>query len=182
MSVGLFFQLLVCAASLALCMVGIEKSGLSSTNFFLAMAGVVTTVTSTYIYCFLSENVASDLSAIGSIFYDCEWYRLPVKQQKLFGVAIQRAQKSFRMTGLGLVECSLRVFTSVSTCFHICHQDIHEHDRGIELTVCVDCLDYARCLVLLYHDARLQVNDASWCNERARMIYSICLAKHNKAE
>lgn len=128
MSVGLFFQLLVCAASLAVCMVGMEKSELFSMSFFLALAGLSTAISSTYIYCFLSENVTNELSAIGGIFYDCEWYRLPVKQQKLFGVAIQRAQKPFRMTGLGLVECSLRVFTSVSVRFSAWLKDIDNID------------------------------------------------------
>lgn len=114
MSVGLFFQLLVCAASIAVYMVGMEKSVPFSMGFFLGLCGFVTVITTTYVYCFLSENVSSDLEAIGDGFYDYEWYQLSARQQQLFGLTIQRAQKAFRMNGLGLVECSLRVYASVS--------------------------------------------------------------------
>lgn len=113
MSVGLFFQLLVCAGSLAIYMVGMDRSGVLSMNFCLALCGLVTIIASTYIYCFLSEGVTSELGAVGDIFYEYPWHQLPAKQQQLFILPIQRARKEFRMTGLGLVECSLRVFASV---------------------------------------------------------------------
>lgn len=114
MSVGLFFQLLICAVSLAVYMMGMETSKAFGLTFFVSISGIVNNLTATYIYCLLSENVTLDLGMIGNNFYDCAWYQLPVRQQRLFAVPIQWAQLEFRMTGLGWVECSLRVFTAVS--------------------------------------------------------------------
>lgn len=68
------------------------------------------------ISCVFSEVITHDLCTIADIFYGYAWYRLPVKQQKLFILPIQRANKALRLTGLGLVDCSLRVFASVSYC------------------------------------------------------------------
>lgn len=114
MSVGLFFQLLICAVSLAVYMMGMETSQVFGLTFFISISGIINNLTATYIYCMLSENATLDLGKIGNIFFNCAWYQLPVKQQKLFVMPIQRGQIEFRMTGLGLVKCSLRVFTAVS--------------------------------------------------------------------
>lgn len=113
MNGGLFFQLLICAVCLAVYLVEIEKHHAISMRFLVSIFGVITIVAPTYVYCFLSENVTHDLATIGDIFYNFTWYRLPIKQQKLINFAIMRALKNYRMTGFGLVECSLRVFTSV---------------------------------------------------------------------
>lgn len=113
MSAGLFFQLLVCAVSLAVYMIGIESNSNFSVSFLVSIVGLTDTILSTYAYCFLSEYVTYELSSIGDHFYNGAWYRLPVKQQQLFILPIQRAQLEFRINGLGIVECSLRVFASV---------------------------------------------------------------------
>lgn len=115
MSVGLFFQLLVSAVSLAIYMFGIESNGNLSVSFFISIIGLTSVITTTYIFCFLSEYVTYKLSDIGDHFYNCAWYNLPVKQQKMFILPIQRAQVEFRINGLGLVECSLNVFSSVNS-------------------------------------------------------------------
>lgn len=114
MSVGFFFQLLVHAISLAVYMLGIETNNSHNASFFISMIGVIVTTTTTYIYCFLSEFVTHELAVIGDYFYDCAWYYLPARQQKLFIMPIQRTHLEFRMTGLGIVQCSLGVFSSVN--------------------------------------------------------------------
>lgn len=121
MGVGLFFQLLICALSLAAYMIAVQPNtfpGLKSTE---SITGIINVLTATYIYCLLSENVTLDLSSIGSIFYNCDWYRLRPKEQQLLALPIQRGHREYRMTGLGLVECSLRVFMAVSA---ICLQPL----------------------------------------------------------
>lgn len=112
MSTGLFFQLLVCAVCIAVYMFGIE-SNVNPMIIVVSILGLAISLLSTYAYCFLSEFVTYKLSDIGDHFYNCAWYRLPIKHQKLLVLPIQRAQVEFRITGLGLVECSLRVFSSV---------------------------------------------------------------------
>lgn len=54
-----------------------------------------------------------DLHGIGDVFYNCEWHRLPIKQQKLFLYPIQRSQKAIRLRGFGIIDCSLSFFSSV---------------------------------------------------------------------
>lgn len=113
MSASLFFQLAICAVTFALYLFGFEAGFVIDMSLFVKIAGFLTIAAMTFVYCYFSEGATHDLAAIGGIFYDCAWYRLPLKQQMLLIVSIQRAQKSYRMNGLGLVECSLRTFASV---------------------------------------------------------------------
>lgn len=104
-------------------MVAMTSNPHLNVNFGVMLFGLCVTILSIYILCFLSENVTNTLEAIGDIFYNSAWYRLPPKQQELFIVPIQRAQINFRLSGIGIVECSLKVFLSVrrfrfcSSCF-----------------------------------------------------------------
>lgn len=113
MSAALFYQLLVCAISLAVYMVSIETNRLFSLGFLITMTGIVNTILSTYIYCLFAENVSRKLFETGDIFYDYVWYQLPAEQQHLFAMAILRARMGFYFTGFGLIKCSLEVFTTV---------------------------------------------------------------------
>lgn len=79
--------------------------------------GMITTIINLLvqlvIYCAFSEKVTNDLFESGDLFYESPWYRLPVKLQKLYILPVQRSQKEFRLSGLGIIECSLGVFASV---------------------------------------------------------------------
>lgn len=98
-------------------MIGFATSRLFSMGFFVLLAGIMINIVSTYIYCFFAENVTQKLGATGDIFYEYLWYELPLKQRLAFAVPIHRAQKEFHFTGLGLVDCSLEVFTTVEAFF-----------------------------------------------------------------
>lgn len=67
-----------------------------------------------FTYCLLSERITSDLLEIGDVFYNSVWYRLPFKEQRLLVIPIGRAQRVFRLSGLGLINCSLAVFLTVT--------------------------------------------------------------------
>lgn len=120
MSIGLFFQLLICAVSLAVYMLAITSNPSPTVNFFVMLVGLTVTLTSTYIYCYLSENITTTLTEVGDIFYHFNWYNLPPRQQKLLMLPIQRAHIELRLTGLGIVNVSLGVFLSVR--FVILHE------------------------------------------------------------
>lgn len=113
MSTVLFFQLLFTATAIAICMFAIGSNTLFGISSITSMIALTTVAAPTFILCLLSENLTADLHGIGNNYYSCAWYRLTAKQQQLFVLPIQRSQKEFRMTGLGLVDCSLRVFSSV---------------------------------------------------------------------
>lgn len=118
MSATLFFLLLLYAVTIAAFMIDvmgtINSFGLT---FFATLTGLLNILMQMIIYCQLSENVTLDLLAAGDIFYESLWYRLPVRVQKLYMLPIQRSQREFRVTGLGIIECSLRVFASVRFTF-----------------------------------------------------------------
>lgn len=61
----------------------------------------------------------TDLLEIGDIFYNSAWYRLPIKEQRLLALPIQRSQREFRLSGLGFLDCSLAVYSSVKLLFSI---------------------------------------------------------------
>lgn len=116
-SIGLFFQLLVCATSLAIYMIAIASNPTPTMNFFIMLIGLSLTISSASVFCYFSENLTTSLEVIGDVFYDFAWYRLPSRQQGLIKLPIQRAQINFRLTGLGIIECSLGVLLKVSIFF-----------------------------------------------------------------
>lgn len=113
MSVILFLLLLSYAVTIAICLTALNLVEPFGVAFFGFVASCFNLLMQLIIYCAFSENVTTDLYATGDIFYEFPWYRLPVDLQKLFILGILRAQSEFRLTGLGIIECSLKVFASV---------------------------------------------------------------------
>lgn len=109
----LFYQLLVCAVIIAFNLFGLETATLDM-HTFLAAAELIDTVILTYIYCYLSEQITSDLVDIGDIFYGSDWYGMPVKFQKLVALPILRSQREIQLSGLELIDCTLTIYLSVS--------------------------------------------------------------------
>lgn len=61
-----------------------------------------------------SENLTTKSYDIANITYlDLQWYNLTVSQQKLLVLPIIRAQKTFRLEGFGILDCSLEMFLKV---------------------------------------------------------------------
>lgn len=91
----------------------IETNVAPSFQILIAFCDMLTLVGLSFIYFYFSERFTSNLLEIGEIFYHSSWYRLPKKQQNQVLLPIQRAQREFRLKGLGLFNCSLPVFLSV---------------------------------------------------------------------
>lgn len=111
MSAPLFYQLLLCAVDLAVFLFAIQVNGILQA--IICVEAMLSVLVPTYIYCFLSEMVTIDLYAIGDHFFNFPWYLLPAKHQLLFQWPIQRSQSEYRLMGMGMVECSLGVFSAV---------------------------------------------------------------------
>lgn len=97
----------------------IETNDALSFPIIVALADVITLVGLSFIYFYVSERITSKMMEIGDIFYHSAWYRLPTKQQSCLILPIQRAQREFRLRGLGLYDCSLPVFFSVWQSFYL---------------------------------------------------------------
>lgn len=114
MSVVIFFQMLFSAIELASFIFAIdEKKGMNLMNG-TAILGGCCILMPTFLFCKLSDNVTASMQMIADAFYECSWYCLSAKQQTVFLLPIQRAEKKFRINGLGMVDCSLAIFASVN--------------------------------------------------------------------
>lgn len=113
MSGILFVILLSYAVTIAVCLVGLEIVEPFGVAFFGLIASISSLLTQMVIYCAFSENMTNDLYSTGDLFYESPWYRLSPTLQKLYILPIARLHREFRLTGLGIIECSLRIFASV---------------------------------------------------------------------
>lgn len=118
----LFYMLLACSVVVAFNLAGLDATSAFTVELMMTLYNLSCVLAMTFVYCYLSEDITSILDNIGHTFYESIWYEWPVEQQKFVIAPIQRAQKSFRLKSLGLIDCSLNVFSSV--CFHIFSREI----------------------------------------------------------
>lgn len=113
MGIILFILLVSYGVIIAIFLFGLELVDIYRVEAFGLMIALGNLLTQLVIYCAFSENVTTNLLSTGDFFYGSPWYRLPVHFQKVYIFSIRRAQREFRLTGLGIIECSLGVFASV---------------------------------------------------------------------
>lgn len=114
MGVVYFCQLLVCALTVALSLSSLQTNDLVSYDTIVSTYELLWMLSIAFIYCFLSSQATAYLLKVKDSFYGCDWFMLPVKQQQLFILPMQRAQREFCFHGLGLVDCSLGTFGKVT--------------------------------------------------------------------
>lgn len=113
MEVTLFNITVICTICIAFNLLAVELNDSINLGLLIAFADMAFVMAITGVYFFHSEWITSDLLEIGDNFYNSAWYLLPVKQQRLLALPIQRAEREFRLKGLGLFECSQAAFLSV---------------------------------------------------------------------
>lgn len=109
----LFYQLLLCAINLALLMFGIDTKDTADFDTLVLILATFCLLPPTFFYCHQSENITTNLLSVTDSFYNYAWYQLPVQHQQYFRLPIQRSQTAFRLSGYGIVDCSLERFASV---------------------------------------------------------------------
>lgn len=126
----LFSQLLVCAVVAALNLFALQSSDFISYDTLISTYIMVIVIVVTFVYCHLSSQTTTYLLSVNDIIYDCDWFMLPMKQQKLIILPMQRSQRAFYFNGLGLVNCSSMTFLSVgfsdylfNIWIFLCYQD-----------------------------------------------------------
>lgn len=112
----LFNITFTCIIAIAFNLFVVESSDGLSFETVSALVDISMIVGLSFAYFYFSERITTDLLEICDIFYNALWYRLPARQQKLFMLAIQRGQREVRLTGLGLFDCSMPIFSRV--CMH----------------------------------------------------------------
>lgn len=113
MSGIIFIVLLSCVLFLVLMLLKMDQFTTITYDSISIFDALLTYSIICYVYCRFSENITSKSLEIGDIVYNSLWYKMPLKEQKLIILMIQRSQKEFRLSGLGLVDCSLATFLAV---------------------------------------------------------------------
>lgn len=115
MTMILFAMTVSCTTGIALDLLAIEMNNYFGFGIMTTIIDLLLMLGIMFTYSCLSELISSDLIEIGDFFYNFAWYQLlPVEKQKLLVLPIQRAQREVRLSGLGLCDCSLEVFSKVS--------------------------------------------------------------------
>lgn len=113
MGMILFALTLLCTIDMALNLRALEVNVAFSVEMLNTFVNFSMVIALTFAHYYFSEQITTDLLAIGEILYNSTWYELPVKQQRLIALPIQRAQREIRLRSLELFDCSLPVFSSV---------------------------------------------------------------------
>lgn len=113
MKAVLFNLTFACVIVIASNLLVVELNESINVEMMVAFVNLIVITVMTFAHFYLAEKITSDLLSIGDLFYNSAWYRLPIKQQKLLVLPIQRAQRELRLKCLGLFNCSMPVFSSV---------------------------------------------------------------------
>lgn len=117
MSCNLFNIYLICIILLALVLFYLDQSTEFDFTVLFIFECLITFLITCYIYSYYSEEITAKSFGVGDDIYDSLWYRLPLEQQKAIILIIDRSQREFRLTGLGMVDCSLATFLAVIILF-----------------------------------------------------------------
>lgn len=90
-----------------------ESSDTMSLQTLVGTSALMCLLPLNFAYCYYAEMVCTSLFEVRLIFYSSAWYKLPVKQQQFIILPVQRAGRKMRFKCLGLVECSLAMFSTV---------------------------------------------------------------------
>lgn len=115
----LFFQLLCSVGIIALSLYAFNETSKLHAQFLVDLNVFTFNMIFCYVYCYYSERVTERAFGIADIAYDTRWHELPPNEQKVFVLMIVRGHKEFRMTGLGIIDCSLAQFLAVMRIFWI---------------------------------------------------------------
>lgn len=113
MSGILFNILLSCVLLLALSLFSLNQSIVLNVRLAANLNLLLIYLMACYIYSYFSEAVTTNSFKIGDDVYNSLWNEMPVKQQKVIILIINRSQKEFRLRGLGMIDCSLAKFLAV---------------------------------------------------------------------
>lgn len=113
-----FYQLALFIMELVVDLLSFDETKLDA-NAFENLHSTSIFFTVCYVFCYVSENITAKALDNANIAYNATWYELPNNTQKAFIMIIMRSQESYRIIGLGMIDCSLEVFLKVIESFHL---------------------------------------------------------------
>lgn len=91
----------------------IREDNLLSYDTFFSLNNLLIQTIFCYVLCYFSTKMSFNASRFAAITYDSTWYEYPVEQQKCIIFMIERSQRSFDLSGYGIISCSMATFLSV---------------------------------------------------------------------
>lgn len=70
-----------------------------------------------YFFCHVATVVTEQITSIGDIVYESNWFDYPAELRKYNIYIIIRSQKPIHFTGLKMIKCSKEIFGKVSILF-----------------------------------------------------------------
>lgn len=113
MGAAFFFETLTFIGILALVLLSIDQTDGIDSDAWLILNNSPVYCSISFVFCFLSEKITTKSLECAIIAYNATWYEMSIIDQKAIILIIMRSQKEYRITGLGLVNCSLEVFLKV---------------------------------------------------------------------
>lgn len=117
MSEIIFVMLLSCVIYFSVCLFSLDQVTEIDSTLRLRLMAPMPVLIVTWVYCYYSEATTKNSFAIASTAYDSMWYNISTEQQKAIILILARAQRVFRLQGLGLIDCSFRIYLSVISSF-----------------------------------------------------------------
>lgn len=117
MSGILFVVMLACVLILALILFSFDQSTAINMAQLVNLMGLLAYLFLGFTYSYFSETITANSFKIGEDAYNSLWNEMEIQQQKAIMLIIGRSQKEFRLTGLGLVDCTLATFLAVTVFF-----------------------------------------------------------------
>lgn len=78
--------------------------------------GLLNQILFNYVTCHYATNATQRVYSITDLVYASKWYMLPVNEQRLLILILNRAQKPPLLQGYGIITCSMASFLRVSSC------------------------------------------------------------------
>ena len=73
----------------------------------------IVSLTWPFFFCYYATFTTNRVAALAQTAYNSNWFDWPPELQKYVILIIARSQEPVRLTGLGLIYCSLEVFAKV---------------------------------------------------------------------
>lgn len=121
MSEIIFLMLLSCVIYFLVCLFSLDQVEEIDSTIRLRILAPMPVLLITYIYCYFSEMVTEKSSAIAETTYDSMWYTMPAKRQRAIVMILIQSQREFRLQGVGMLDCSFRIYLTVSEAVALGH-------------------------------------------------------------
>lgn len=139
----LFYQLMAFVAFLAFTMLFMDQSkDTIDFNIFLALILFSTQCLMNSIAGHFADNLNDDLEYVGEMAYDLNWYKMAQKDRAIVQWLIHRSQKSIRLSGFTIIDCSMATFLKVREIV-----EIHFFIKSIELNRSFTAFSVGRLLL-----------------------------------